>query len=86
MDRPCNTSYLFVGRSLARGQRQAGSLAGVAPSERISEGPKGGLSIVGNYALSVEAKARLTVVPPKRTADAKAGLSDPTCSFSRSRV
>lgn len=46
------------------------------PSEKISEGPKGELSVVGNYIWSAEAKARLTVVRKERAADSKEGLSD----------
>lgn len=85
-DQKCNTSCLFIKCLLYGGQRLAGSLAGVAPSENVSEGPNGKLIIVGNYEKSVEANACLTVARTEIAADAKAGLSDPTSGFSDCRV
>ena len=53
-----------------------GSLTGAVSSQRVTEERDGVLSMVGNHALSVKAKERLTARPTSR-ADAKAGLSDP---------
>jgi hypothetical protein len=55
---------------------KAGSLAGAASSQRVTEERKGQLSTVGNRALSARAQAGLTARPISR-ADAKAGSSDP---------
>ncbi len=53
-----------------------GSLTGAVPSQRVTEGPKGALSAVGNRASSVKAEGRLTA---RRTcrAGTKVGLNDP---------
>ena len=53
-----------------------GSLTGAVASQRVTEAPKGVLSMVGNHAQSVKAQERLTVRHTSR-ADAKAGVSDP---------
>jgi hypothetical protein len=55
---------------------QAGSLAGAASSQRVTEEHKGQLSTVGNRTWSARAQAGLTARPISR-ADAKAGSSDP---------
>ena len=59
-----------------RGPRQAGSLAGAASSQSVTEEHKGRLSTVGNRTMSVRTEAGLTASPIRR-ADAKAGPSDP---------
>ena len=53
-----------------------GSLTGVVASKRVTEAPKGALSMVGNHAVSALAQGCLTA---RRTcrAGAKAGQSDP---------
>ena len=48
------------------------------PTEKISAGPNGKLSEVGNLTLSAEAKAYLTVFRTATDADMKVWLSDPT--------
>ena len=55
---------------------QAGSLAGAASSQRVTEEHKGQLSTVGNRTWSARAQAGLTARPISR-AGAKAGSSDP---------
>ena len=58
------------------GQRQVGSLTGAVASQRVTEAPKGSLSLVGNQPLSAMAQGSLTARPTGR-AGAKAGHSDP---------
>ena len=58
------------------GHCQAGSLAGAASSQRVTEEHKGQLSTVGNRTWSARAQAGLTARLISR-ADAKAGPSDP---------
>lgn len=53
-----------------------GSLTGAVPSQRVTEGPKGALSAVGNRASSVKAEGRLTARRTGR-AGTKVGLNDP---------
>ena len=53
-----------------------GSLTGAVSSQRVTEEHEGVLSMVGNHALSVKAKARLTARRTSR-AGTKVGLSDP---------
>jgi len=48
------------------------------PAEKISAGPNGKLSWVGNPTLSAEAKAYLTVIRTAKIAEMKVWLSDPT--------
>ncbi len=62
------------------GQCLVGSLTGAVASQRVTEAPKGSLSLVGNQVSSVSAQGSLTVRPTGR-AGAKAGTSDPapTC-------
>ncbi len=59
-----------------QGQCLMGSLTGAVASQRVTEAPKGSLSLVGNQVSSVSAQGSLTV---RRTcrAGAKAGTSDP---------
>ena len=52
------------------------SLAGAASSQMVTEEREAGLSMVGNHALRVWLKARLTARPTSR-AGAKAGPNDP---------
>jgi hypothetical protein len=59
-----------------RRPRQAGSLAGAASSQSVTEEHQGRLSTVGNRTRSARAQAGLTASPIRR-ADAKAGPSDP---------
>jgi hypothetical protein len=58
-------------------QRLVGSLTGAVASQKVTEVPKGPLSLVGNQALSARAQGGLTARPTGR-AGAKAGPSDPT--------
>ena len=48
------------------------------PAEKISVGPNGKLTQVGNLRLSVEAKAYLTVIRTAKIAEMKVGFNDPT--------
>ena len=52
-----------------------GSLTGAVASKRVTEAFKGWLSADGNRAVSINAKAKLTVRPTSR-ADTKVGVSD----------
>ena len=61
---------------LATGQCQVGSLTGAVASQRVTEAPKGSLSMVGNHSKSVKAEGSLTARPTSR-AGTKVGLSDP---------
>ncbi len=53
-----------------------GSLTGAVSSQRVTEEHEGALSMVGNHAMSVKAKERLTARRTSR-AGTKVGLSDP---------
>ena len=57
-------------------QCQLGSLTGAVSSQRVTEEPKGTLSLVGNQAKSVKVEGCLTVRRMCRT-ETKVGLSDP---------
>ena len=59
-----------------QGQCLVGSLTGAVASQRVTEAPKGSLSLDGNQVLSASAQGSLTVRPTGR-AGAKAGTSDP---------
>ena len=61
--------------NLVEGHCQVGSLTGAVASERVTEAFKGRLSADGNRALSVNAKAGLTVRQTRR-AVTKVGVSD----------
>ena len=53
-----------------------GSLTGAVASQRVTEAPKGSLSLVGNQASSAMAEGSLTARPTSR-AGSKDGHSDP---------
>ena len=57
------------------GHCQADSLTGAVASKKVTEAFKGYLSTDGNRAVSVNAKASLTVRPTSRTVT-KVGVSD----------
>src|SRR5215470_18990189 len=59
-----------------QGQCLVGSLTGAVASQKVTEAPKGSLSLVGNQVVSVSAQGGLTVRLTGR-AGAKAGTSDP---------
>jgi hypothetical protein len=59
-----------------------GSLTGVVASKKVTEAPKGALSMNGNHAQSVMAQGRLTVRPTSR-AGTKVGHSDPVVPYGR---
>ncbi len=59
-----------------KGHCQLGSLTGAVSSQRVTEEPKGTLSLVGNQAKSVKVEGCLTVRHICRT-ETKVGLSDP---------
>ena len=61
---------------LVQGQCLVGSLTGAVASQRVTEAPKGSLSLVGNQVLSVSAQGSLTVRLTGR-AGTKVGTSDP---------
>ena len=56
---PCSTGFLTMSRDPAMGQCQAGSLTGAVASERVTEAPKGLLSMVGNHARECKGIRRL---------------------------
>ena len=58
------------------GQCQLGSLTGAVSSQRVTEEPKGTLSLVGNQAKSAKVEGCLTARHIGR-AETKVGLSDP---------
>ena len=64
------------------GKCQLGSLTGAVSSKRVTEEPKGTLSLVGNQASSAKVEGCLTARLISR-ADAKAGLSDPVIPYGR---
>jgi Family of unknown function (DUF6467) len=81
---PSLVGTLTQARDPGRGQRLVGSLTGAVASQRVTEAPKGSLSLVGNQTLSARAQGSLTVRPTGR-AGAKAGPSDPTTSVWKGR-
>ena len=74
--------FLTLTRDPGKGQCLVGSLTGAVTSQRVTEVPKGALSMDGNHAKSVKAKGRLTA---RRTcrAGTKVGLSDPAVPYGR---
>ena len=70
------TECLTSDRDPVQGQCLVGSLTGAVASQRVTEAPKGSLSLVGNQVLSVSAQGSLTVRPTGR-AGTKVGTSDP---------
>ena len=73
---PVRAGTLTLVRYPDREQRQVGSLTGAVASKRVTEAPKGSLSLVGHQASSAKTQGSLTARPTSR-AGAKAGLSDP---------
>ena len=71
----CVTGVLTSGRDPAFGQCQMGSLTGAVASERVTEAPKGTLTMDGNHRQSAKAEGCLTARPTGR-ADTTVGLSD----------
>ena len=71
-----HSEYLTSGHDLVQGQCLMGSLTGAVASQRVTEAPKGSLSLVGNQVLSVSAQGSLTVRLTGR-AGTKVGTSDP---------
>ena len=67
---------LTSARDPGQGQCLAGSLTGAVASQKVTEAPKGTLSLVGNQVPSASAQGCLTVRQTCR-AGAKAGTSDP---------
>ena len=65
-----------------RGHCVVGSLTGAVSSQRVTEEHEGLLSMVGNHAKSVKAKARLTARQTRR-AGTKVGHSDPVVLYGR---
>ena len=65
-----------------QGQCLVGSLTGAVASQRVTEAPKGTLSLVGNQVASVSAQGCLTVRQTCRTGT-KVGLSDPAVPYGR---
>ena len=59
-----------------------GSLTGAVSSQRVTEEYEGALSMVGNHAVSIMAKARLTARRTGR-AGTKVGHSDPVVLYGR---
>ena len=70
------SGYLTLGREPVQGQCLVGSLTGAVASQKVTEAPKGSLSLVGNQVLSVSAQGSLTVRLTGR-AGTKVGTSDP---------
>ena len=68
--------HLTLAHDLGWGQCLVGSLTGAVASQRVTEAPKGSLSLVGNQVLSVSAQGSLTVRVTAR-AGTKVGTSDP---------
>ena len=71
-----HSGYLTSNRDPVQGQCLVGSLTGAVASQKVTEAPKGSLSLVGNQVLSVSAQGSLTARQTCR-AGAKAGHSDP---------
>ena len=70
------TRCLTSDHDLVQGQCLVGSLTGAVASQRVTEAPKGSLSLVGNQVLSASAQGGLTVRQTCR-AGTKVGTSDP---------
>ena len=70
------TGCLTSDHDLVQGQCLVGSLTGAVASQRVTEAPKGSLSLVGNQVLSASAQGSLTVRQTCR-AGTKVGTSDP---------
>ena len=70
------TGCLTSDHDLVQGQCLVGSLTGAVASQKVTEAPKGSLSLVGNQVSSVSAQGSLTVRETSR-AGTKVGTSDP---------
>ena len=70
------SGYLTLGREPVQGQCLVGSLTGAVASQKVTEAPKGSLSLVGNQVSSASAQGSLTVRLTGR-AGTKVGTSDP---------
>ena len=70
------SGYLTWVRDPDQGQCLVGSLTGAVASQKVTEAPKGTLSLVGNQVSSVSAQGSLTVRVTTR-AGTKVGTSDP---------
>lgn len=70
------SGFLTSDRDPVQGQCLVGSLTGAVASQKVTEAPKGFLSLVGNQVSSASAQGSLTVRLTGQ-ADAKAGTSDP---------
>ena len=68
--------YLTTAPDRGLGQCLVGSLTGAVASQKVTEAPKGSLSLVGNQVLNVSAQGSLTVRLTGR-AGTKVGTSDP---------
>ena len=68
--------YLTSNRNPVQGQCMVGSLTGAVASQKVTEAPKGSLSLVGNQVASVSAQGSLTVRLTGR-AGTKVGTNDP---------
>ena len=71
-----HSGYLTSNRNPVQGQCMVGSLTGAVASQKVTEAPKGSLSLVGNQVSSVSAQGSLTVRQTCR-AGTKVGTSDP---------
>ena len=67
---------LTSARDPGQGQCLMGSLTGAVASQKVTEAPKGSLSLVGNQVASVSAQGSLTARVTAR-AGTKVGTSDP---------
>ena len=56
---PYFAEILTIGHKLARGQCQAGSLTGAVASKRVTEAPKGFLSMDRNHAKECKGRRKL---------------------------
>ena len=72
----CRPGCLTANRDPVPGQCLVGSLTGAVASQKVTEAPKGSLSLVGNQVSSVSAQGSLTVRLTSR-AGTKVGTSDP---------
>ena len=79
---PGNIEVLTQVPNRDRGHCVVGSLTGAVSSQRVTEEHEGALSMVGNHAKSVKAKARLTARQTRR-AGTKVGHSDPVVLYGR---
>ena len=69
------SGYLTSVHYLDQGQCLVGSLTGAVASQKVTEAPKGSLSLVGNQVSSVNVQGSLTARETSR-AGTKVGISD----------